>query len=341
MAPRHERTHDMSQPMSGAGPVPKAVSGQATVIRWAVPENLLASPAVEIRNKFAERLAELPANQLVESYVYLSFREMNALVAKAYRLLGIDGLRGTGMELGAGCGLLSATVARASQVDRIYALEVVEGMVSKVIPKVAAAVLGNSLDKVIPVFGSFDDICLPDESIDFITEIDSLHHSDDLGKTMQSAARVLKRGGKMLCFDRVHPDTLSDTEVEQMLSLVYPKSFLVKYGYPADIRFTRRENGEHEYRLREWRMAFEGAGLRLVQLKPFVHHPRMALAVKGILSTLPRSLTANIYQTPNATLRTTLDWASAALTSRFKRTAFGPPVLAPKTTTVFLLEKDN
>jgi hypothetical protein len=94
------------------------LSHAGSALRWPVPEEFLTSPAVAYRNRFAENLAERPVEQLVESYVYLSCAQMEKLLRTAYRSTGIDGLKGTGIELGAGCGLLSATVAKAAGVDR-------------------------------------------------------------------------------------------------------------------------------------------------------------------------------------------------------------------------------
>jgi hypothetical protein len=37
-------------------------------------------------------------------------------------------------------------------------------------------------------------------------------------------------------------------------------------GYPPEIELTRRMNGEHEYRRREWLEAFQAAGFRLLAM---------------------------------------------------------------------------
>ena len=56
-------------------------------------------------------------------------------------------------------------------------------------------IAGEAGPRVTGVVGSFDDIHLPEESCDFCIEVDSLHHSDDLLRTLREIARKLKRGG--------------------------------------------------------------------------------------------------------------------------------------------------
>jgi SAM-dependent methyltransferase len=264
---------------------------------------------------------------------------MATLVRTAYRSVGLDELEGTGVELGAGCGLLAATVATGAKVDRVYAVEICQVMADKIVPRVAERVLGINSHKVVPVFGSFDRLELDSNSVDFVVEIDSLHHSDDLAKTVAEAARVLKPGGRMLCLDRVHPNSVTDAEVESMLSQVYSRDFLIKSCYPPDVILTRRENGEHEFRRAEWEAAFAVAGLILKRTRTLHYHPRTALALKGVVSVAPRFITRNLYGTDNATLATSFQWLTQWIRNWFTRVEDGRPVLAPKNTTVMLLEK--
>ena len=314
------------------------VESTSDYLKWKIPEELLNNPAVEYRNRFAAALSRLSADEIVESYVYMSCDAMQRLVSKACSTVRFQP-RGTGLDLGAGCGLLASTVARSADVDAVYALEICEGMVELVMPKVANRVLRSQAHKMRAVWGSFDEIQLPAGSLDFIVEIDSLHHSDNLELTLRECARVLRRGGQMLCFDRCHSDSLSDEEVELMLSQVYSESFLRNNHYPPGIRLTRRENGEHEYRLREWKGAFASAGLKLQATRKFVKEIRPSLALKGCLGALPRRMTRHLYKSDNADFHTTLQWFSQVLAVRKADGEFGPPVLAPKSTTVFLVER--
>lgn len=321
-----------------ASPRPQKHRQSTETLEWEVPGELIASPAVAYRNSFARALAAKPVDEIVASYVYLSRSQMAELVDTACDHFGIQ-FSGVGVEVGSGCGLLAATIARLKTVSHVYAVEICEGMVKSVMPKVSAAVLGDDVRKLACTFGSFDNLELAGESVDFIVEIDSLHHSDDLPRTLQECYRVMKPGGQMLCFDRCHPDNLSDAEVEQMLAKVYSADFLKKNHYPPGIKLTRRDNGEHELRLREWKSAFRSAGFELSGIAQFIQRVRFALAVKGLMNVLPRSMTSLLYRSNNANWTSTRDWMLQYLRPVSPRPGFGRMVLAPKSSTVFLLTK--
>jgi ubiquinone/menaquinone biosynthesis C-methylase UbiE len=307
------------------------------LLRWRVPAELTSSPAVAYRNRFAIELARRELEELTLSYVYMTPTDMKRLVSCASSQFGLQ-LGGHGLELGAGCGLMSAVVASEPRVKSMLALEICEEMAKRVIPKVADGVLGSSASKVVPVWGSFDDLELKDSSLDFIVEIDSLHHSDDLRTTLRECFRVLKPGGLVLCFDRCHPDTLSNEEVDRMLNQLYSKEFLIKNCYPEDAVLTRRENGEHEYRFFEWKQAFAGAGFKLAGVRRFVKAVELRHAVKGTLGMLPRAVRRRLYKT-DVSFAATLRWVVQYLAPSKRWPDFATAVLAPKDSTVFLLHK--
>jgi SAM-dependent methyltransferase len=313
--------------------------GSHGLLRWPIPEEFVSSPAVAYRNRFAVALSQRSVTKIVESFVYLSAGKMDRLVKIACRAVDAAPLRGIGLELGSGCGLLSAIIARQPQVEAMLAVEVCEESAGRLVPKVASSILNGQREKVVPVVGSFDDLRLPADSIDFIVEIDSFHHSDDLVRTFGECHRVLKPGGRVLCLDRCHPNHISDAEVDEMLSQVYSKRFLTQNFYPPDVILTRRENGEHEYRLFEWENAFRAAGLRLHKARRLMKEVPAVKAVKGCLSLFPSRLRRMLYQTDNATFRTTFEWLTQPFRALSTQTEFGHPVFAPKETTVFLLEK--
>ena len=221
----------------------------------------------------------------------------------------------------------------------VLALEACEVMASRVMPKVASWILGEEARKVIPVVGSFDDMELPDASLDFVMEIDSLHHSHGLARTLRECARVLKPGGRLLCFDRCHPNTLTDQQVEDMLSQVYSRDFLTANHYPVHITLTRRENGEHEYRLFEWEAAFQAAGLRIVNRVEFGRVISAKAAVKGILSILPKALRRRLWKSDGPTCKTTLCWIWQLTKDLASLAGLSTPITAPKRTTVFLADR--
>ena len=318
---------------SPAPPAPPPPPPGGGVLRWPVDPALAGSPAVANRDLFAAKLAGAPVDEAIRRYVYLGVRDMDALLRAGEQGLGFHPV-GTGVELGAGCGLLAATAASRPGVERVYAVEVCPAVTERLQPRVAQRVLSPAAaGRVVPTIGSFDDLRLPDASLDFALEIDSLHHSDDLVATLRECARVLKPGAALLCFDRCHPDSVTDAQVEEMLDRVYPRSFLVENGYPTDRPLTRRDNGEHEHRLREWVAAFDAAGFELAHRR--VRRPPGARrALKGLLGLAPGGLRRRLVRVDDAGVSTTAHAVARALGSR--RARLGRSLVGPKETTAFL-----
>jgi len=309
------------------------------VARWGVPEALRRSPAVVFRDNAADAIARLPVDEIIRSQMHATIPQVDRLLALARRHAFTAPLTGVGLELGAGTGLVAALVARQARVRAVLALEVCPRMAERIIPQVAAGVLGARAGKVVPVVGSFDDLRLPDASLDFAVEKDSFHHSDGLARTVAECARVLRPGGWLVCFDRCHPDTVTDDAVRRMLARVYSRRFLVAHGYPPDAVLTRRDNGEHEYRLFEWEHAFRGAGLDLVRMAEMYSPQPWDIAVAGLMAALPRGVRPVHRRAPGASVRSFVLWLAqhAGL-----HTIGGRPLRilrAPERTTLFVLRK--
>jgi SAM-dependent methyltransferase len=236
----------------------------ATAVRWPLAPDLEEAPAVTLRNGFAVSLVDFPAPDVCVRHAGCSIVEMEETVAIVQRHLLTEPIQGDGIELGAGCGLLSALLARSPLVRTVLALEVCAAQVQLLIPKVADHLLGAVQGrKVVPIAGSFDDLRIPSASLDFAFEYHAFHHSADLARTVRECARVLRPGGVAVLIDRVQPDSLTDEQIRDMLARVYSPEFLARNAYPLHLKLTRAENGEHEYRTHEWTRAIAFAGLRL------------------------------------------------------------------------------
>jgi ubiquinone/menaquinone biosynthesis C-methylase UbiE len=304
-------------------------------VRWPLAETLTSAPEVAYRNRLAEALSLESPDKIASSYVYMSASAMQQLMKLVVNHMLSRPLAGYGIELGAGCGLLSAVVAKNPQVQGILALEVCENMARLVIPKISRRVLNRESLKVVPVIGSFDDIRLPDASLDFAIEIDSFHHSGNLEYTLCETARVLKSGGFLICLDRCHQNSVTDAAVEQMLNQVYSREFLIGNHYPPDAVLTRRQNGEHEYRRFEWERAFKASGFRIVKTFQFDKAISARVALKGLLSVLPAALRPGLRLYGNERPQTALLWLLQAwgrIASIIRGTG---KILAPKATTAF------
>lgn len=251
-----------------------------TISEWPIPAAFKDAKEVTYRDRMGEHLLAMSADEIVKYYAYHSFQEMEEWLSLFKRLAPIKGI---GLELGAGCGVMSAVFAKEKEVEMVLAVEVVESMTHKIMPKVAAGYLGKEEQKLVPVLGTFDDLQIPNESIDFIVEMDSIHHSHNLKQTFTEAFRVLKKGGVMIFLDRCHPDYVTDKKVNELLDVVYTEEWINHNFYPPGSILTRRENGEHEYRKREWMEAITDAGFTLDYLAKCYKKATVKAALSNLL----------------------------------------------------------
>lgn len=173
-------------------------------------------------------------------------------------------IAGVGLEVGSGPGTFSSVLAKRKRVNKVYGVEVCRPIVGALMPKVADYILNKSANKVVGAVGSFDDIQLPGESVDFIFDFFSLHHSNNLIITLKECARVLKKDGFIFCFDKARPDYYTREDLDELLDTEYGEDYKRQFGLPLDQKLTRRMNGEKEYRLKDWQTSFGEAGFSRV-----------------------------------------------------------------------------
>jgi ubiquinone/menaquinone biosynthesis C-methylase UbiE len=260
-----------------------------TFEKWQIPAGFEDLPEVVYRNRFASNLLNYKPEDICKAYVYMDSSQMRELVQIAVRE---NQYKGKAVELGAGCALLASTFASLFPgLKKVYAIEIVSGFPAKIMPIIANHVIKENPQRLVPVLGSFDNIELPDNSVDLAFEIDSLHHSHDLSVTLQELNRVMKKGGTLIAFDRAHANSTTDAEIESMLNKVYDEDFIKSNFYPEGTILTRRENGEHEIRFREWENYFREAGFELKETIHVKARPNLKRLIKAILKLiLPNSI---------------------------------------------------
>lgn len=201
----------------------------------------------------------------------------------------IPELSGIGVEVGSGLGLLSAAFIRLDQNMRILGILAVEAglpFVETGIRLAAQSTLGDQEFKIVPCYGSFDAIYVESETVDFIIQIEALHHADSLLPPIIEAHRILKKGGFVITIDRSWPDEVKREVLEELLDHQYSKEWLDAKGFPSVEPFSRRNNGEHEYRDKDWNMVFEKAGFsrkRICHLHPEFHLWHFVKRIVGLL----------------------------------------------------------
>jgi len=242
-------------------------------IQWIESEKLLHLREVKYRNDAIINSQRFSPEEMIKKWTYLDYNKAKELIA-LLKHYSNGYFEGTGIELGAGTGIFSTALIKTG-LEKIYAVEIVPAFTTHVIPAVAKHYLKENSNNVIPVLGSFDDIHLPNDSIDFAFEYDAFHHSNDLSITFNEIYKKLRPGGVLIMVDRCHPDVMTDEEIDKLLEITYTKEFLNTHGYDENINLTRRENGEHEYRKSEWLDSIYSAGFNVKVFRTF--YPKVNL----------------------------------------------------------------
>jgi ubiquinone/menaquinone biosynthesis C-methylase UbiE len=268
---------------------------KSQVLYWLRPEDVEAEVYVHSRSFFS-RYAEISAltdNQIEEviykEHIYISKQELREIIYATLEAFNFQP-KGVGLELGAGCAAISVELAKdIKEIKKIFAVEIVPEIVE--IAQTSLISIAGVQDKVIPVLGDFDNLKVDDESIDWIIEFDSLHHSFDLEKTAKESYRVLKEGGTLIAIDRAH----WNTSRERMRSLekeTYSKEFLLTRGWDSNKKITRADNGEHEHLVSDYQKHFLKAGFKSFQWKNLIA-PEFSILKLSLISAIPWRLRAS------------------------------------------------
>ena len=256
------------------------------VVYWQDPENLHELVYVHSRsfvtNFSLENSPEIQEKQIYSEHIYIEKSELLEIIDIAISSTGFQP-QGVGVELGAGCAAISVELVKSNpEINKIYAVEIVPEIVEFAAVPLIDMHMNN--EKVIPVVGDFDSLKLKDESIDFIVEFDSLHHSFNLEKTIAESGRVLKSGGQLLAIDRSHWSASKRRRLE-LENQEYSIKFLEDRGIPVETRITRADNGEHEYLLSEYIGAFKHAGFSEIKWV-FLIDPSLSILKLALISSV-------------------------------------------------------
>ncbi len=187
-------------------------------------------------------------------------------IERVFRLIpqAWESIKGVGIDLGGGIACVSSLLAKKENVEKIYCVEYTEELVKLCQPIIKKAILKDRIDKVISIVGDFNSLELPDASLDFAVSWDSIHHSHNPVATLKECRRVLKSGGRLVIIDRAHNNSTLDSEIDRMHNIVYSKEYLRKNYLDENMIFTRKDNGEHEWRFNELENFFKQSGFKLL-----------------------------------------------------------------------------
>lgn len=209
----------------------------------------------------------------VHSQALRDYDEIKRLIDAGFELANIEGksLIGNAADLGSGTGIGAAILSLKESLRTIYAVEFSQQFVERIMPIVFND-FNADLSKIVRVVGDFNNLKLDDNSLSVIVEIDSFHHSENMDLTLQECFRVLRPGGVIISIDRAWPDSTSDEVLNQKLDQQLNDNLRSIYQFPATKRVTRREWGEHEYRLCEWIDMYQRNGFS-VDIFSQIHPP--------------------------------------------------------------------
>lgn len=241
------------------------------ILNWSINPELKKETEEHYRTRFAAELKDEDALTIIRQITFdkvapnIEIKDIENLFYFVNKNFLKGKIKGVGVEVGAGPATFSSVLAKRNSVKRMYAVEVCEPIVKFLTPKVTDYVLNGKADKVVGVIGSFDSMELPDESIDFIFDFFSLHHSNNLKTTLKECFRILRKGGFIFCFDKARPDYFTDKDLNELLDAEYTEQDKNLFNFPLDKKFTRRMNGEKEYRLRDWKTFLNSVGFAKIE----------------------------------------------------------------------------
>lgn len=270
-----------------------------------------------------------------------SYETIKDLVRLLKRLGILPDMSGFGVELGSGIGLLSAAIIdqdNQSKIRGVLAVEAVLPFVEFGIKFTANEILGNDNYKIIPCYGSFNSMSIADDTIDFIIQIEALHHADHLIRPISESFRMLKEGGIFVNIDRSWPNKTKRAVLEELLDHKYSKDWLIQKGFPVGT-FTRRDNGEHEYIDSDWESAFKKSGFAM---KKLIHlHPELTLRhfLKRIIGLFKLTRIFGIkINSRNGLIRSFLIYKLKLKTAKFSSVVISPH---PRPLTISIWQKPN
>lgn len=229
---------------------------------WEFDKEHLKDSAISMRENIAlnYELAQLKDpktyDEIVNDYCVDALKQAEEIIGKR--------MHGTVVEVGAGTGIYSCQIAKNEEVEKVYSVEYSKGCVEELMTYVIKSFNFESKveNKIFPVVGSFDNISLPDNSVDFVIDVGSLHHSEDRFKTIKEIYRILKIGGYLIGVDRFSANTSTNLDLNKRLDVEYSKEFKDVRGYDPNEKLTRRMNSEHDPLLAEWEYFIVKSGFR-------------------------------------------------------------------------------
>lgn len=228
-------------------------------------KNLYHPSEYDLNSALAKKCKKIGSLEyLCETYTGIKNKDIISLLSEIHNANKI--FRGNGIDLGGGPGVISGTlVNHFKNINSIILLEIVKDVIESCFPIIRNQYLTDqNKEKIIPTTGSFDEMQIDDNKLDFGIAWDAIHHSFNPVITLKEVNRALIKGGYLVIIDRAHNNNTSDKEINRMLNIEYSDQFILDNNLPLGTKLTRSQNGEHEYRFKEWEYFFKESNFEVV-----------------------------------------------------------------------------
>lgn len=200
-------------------------------------------------------------------------------------------LAGRGIDLAAGTLWAAPILLHAGAVEQLYCLEYSRHRLLTIGPRVLEH-YGVPPERVVLVFGSFYELKLEAESLDFAFLSQAFHHADRPAALLSELRRVLKPGGRAIIVGEhiLRTRDYGLYAARACASLVLPRQLQRKLlGHELDVRLSLRPSardvmptdpvlGDHAYSSDEYRTLFTQAGFAVRAVRrPRSHYQSFVL----------------------------------------------------------------
>ncbi len=272
------------------------------ILHWKIDPQLKEEAESNYRTKYANSIKDKDPLTIIRDLTFdgvlpnIELKDIQNLLTFIQDKIIKKKYSGVGVEVGAGPLVFSSVLANYPNVTKMYGVELCESIINNLAEKIVAYIAPTNSHKIIGVAGSFDDIELPSESVDFIFDFYSLHHSPNLAHTMKELYSLLKPGGYILCLDKARPNSHTSEDLITLAEKEYEKSYKEQFNLPVELKLTRRMNGETEHRLVDWERYCEEAGFKKTAYYYLEKNKGrgMGQIAKQVVSALPISIQKNI-----------------------------------------------
>lgn len=189
-------------------------------------------------------------------------------------------LSGTGIDLAAGNLWAAPYILNLGAVDKLYCLEYSQHRLLKIGPAVLDH-YGVPKEKLVLVLGSFYDLHIDDNSLDFVFMSQAFHHADKPHRLLAEICRVLKPHGVVIIIGEHIVDyrkaqikhaikfLISVLVPERLQKSIFNRTFAVRTLVASSNEIFRPDPilGDHYYTDSEYRSMFSKHGFQMKHLR--------------------------------------------------------------------------